>query len=125
MRTDKTNLVALVDDESSVLSAVSRLLRSHNYDCLAYSSAESALADPQFFRTKCMILDIQLPGIDGFSLRDKIRDAGSGIPCLFITAHLDAGSPEWNRRRGNTPYLLKPFDETQLITTMERLIGKS
>jgi len=113
MGTGKTTLVALVDDETSVLSAVSRLLRSHDFQCLTYNSAESALTDPKLFQAECIILDIQLPGMDGFTLRDTIRRAGSRIPCFFITAHLDVESSEWNRRIGDTPCLIKPFDEVQ------------
>jgi FixJ family two-component response regulator len=124
MGTDKTSLVALVDDETSVLSAISRLLRSHDFECLTYTSAESALTDPKLLQAQCIILDIQLPGMDGFALRDTIRNAGSRIPCFFITAHLDVESPEWNRRIGDTPYLLKPFDGVQLIMTIERLLGR-
>ena len=123
--TSRSNLIALVDDETSVRSAVSRLLRSYNFECLAYASAESALADPEIFRAQCHILDIQLQGMDGFELRDQIKVAGWNIPCLFITAHIEEGSPEWNRRIGHTPYLLKPFDEAQLIMTIERLLGES
>jgi FixJ family two-component response regulator len=123
MGAGKNTLVALVDDETSVLSGVSRLLRSHDLGCLTYTSAESALTDPRLFQAQCIILDIQLPGMDGFALRDTIRSRGSKIPCFFITAHLDVESPEWNRRIGDTPYLLKPFDEVQLIKTIERLLG--
>jgi FixJ family two-component response regulator len=124
MGTGKTTLVALVDDETSVLSAVSRLLRSHDFQCLTYNSAESALTDPKLFQAECIILDIQLPGMDGFTLRDTIRRAGSRIPCFFITAHLDVESSEWNRRKGDTPCLIKPFDEVQLIMTIERLLSQ-
>lgn len=123
--TSRSNLIALVDDEPSVRSAVSRLLRSHNFECVAYASAERALADPEIFRAQCHILDIQLQGMDGFELRDQIKVGGWNIPCLFITAHFDEGSPEWNRRIGDTPYLLKPFDEAQLIMTIKRLMGES
>jgi FixJ family two-component response regulator len=125
MGTGKGTLVALVDDETSVLSGVSRLLRSHDLGCLTYTSAESALSDPKLFQTQCIILDIQLPVMDGFTLRDTIRSTGSRIPCFFITAHLDVGSPEWNRRIGDTLYLLKPFDEVQLIMTIEHLLGSA
>jgi FixJ family two-component response regulator len=124
-RTSRGCLIALVDDEPSVLSAVGRLLRSHNFQYHAYASAESALADPELFSAQCHILDIQLPGMDGFELRDQIRVAGWNIPCLFMTAHFEEGSPEWNRRIGDTPYLLKPFDERQLIMTIDRLLGES
>jgi FixJ family two-component response regulator len=123
--TGKSTLVALVDDETAVLSGVSRLLRSHDFECLTYTSGESALSDPRLLQTQCIILDIQLQGMDGFTLRDTIRSKGLGIPCFFITAHLDVESPEWNRRIGDTLYLLKPFDEAQLLMTIERLLGSA
>ena len=66
-----------------------------------------------------------MQGMDGFELRDRIRAAGSGVPCFFITAHLSADSEEWNQRIGDTQYLLKPFDESQLITTIDRLIRET
>ena len=82
--TSRSKLVALVDDEPSVLSAVSRLLRSYNFECLAYASAESALADPEIFRVQCHILDIQLRGMDGFELRDQIKVVGWNIPAVHF-----------------------------------------
>jgi FixJ family two-component response regulator len=122
-RTGKRSVVAVVDDERSVLSAVSRLLRSHDFECVTYESGEVALADPKLFTVSCIVMDIQMHGIDGFELRDRIRAMGSTIPCFFITAHVLTDSAEWNRRVGGTPYLLKPFDESQLISTIDMLIG--
>jgi FixJ family two-component response regulator len=125
VETTAGTLIAIVDDEFAVLSALSRLLRSHGYRCLVYESGESALADRELFRAQCIILDVQLPGIDGFELREKLRETGCNIPCVFITANVDAGSAEWHRRISKTPCLLKPFDEDQLITTLQRLLQKS
>jgi FixJ family two-component response regulator len=119
---EKRNVIALVDDERSLLSAVSRLLRSHDFECLTYESGETALADPKLLSANCLVFDIQMHGMDGFELRDRLRAAGSTIPCFFITAHVAADSTEWNRRIGNTPCLLKPFDESQLISTIDMLI---
>jgi PleD family two-component response regulator len=59
-------VIALVDDESAVLSAVSRLLRSHNFECLTYESGEAALADSNFLSASCIVMDIQMPCMDGF-----------------------------------------------------------
>ena len=57
--------ITLVDDDASVRSAVSRLLRSNNYTCKTYESAESALADPGFTTGDCLVLDVQLSGMNG------------------------------------------------------------
>ena len=114
--------IALIDDDASVRSAVSRLLRSYDYACKAYESAESALADPELGRADCMVLDVQLSGMDGFALRDRLLHDGVLTPCLFITAHADTDSPEWKRAIGSNPCVIKPFDESQLLTTIHNLL---
>jgi len=114
--------IALIDDDSSVRSAVSRLLRSHDYACTTYASAESALADPELPGNRCLVVDVQLSGMDGFAFRDRLRDGGIPVPCLFITAHAETDSPEWSRAIGNHPCVLKPFDESQLLSAIDKLL---
>jgi len=114
--------IALIDDDASVRSAVSRLLRSHNYTCKAYESAESALADPDFASVDCLVLDVQLSGMNGFALRDRLQRDGVSTPCLFITAHPESSSPEWMRSVGNHPCVIKPFDESQLLAAIHKLL---
>jgi FixJ family two-component response regulator len=112
--------IALIDDDASVRGAVSRLLRSHDYACNAYESAESALADSNLRRADCLVLDVQLSGMNGFALRDRLLRDGIRIPCLFITAHAETDSPEWIRAIGNNPCVIKPFDETQLLAAIHK-----
>ena len=114
--------ITLVDDDPSLRSAVSRLLRSNNYTCKAYESAESALADPDFSHVDCLVLDVQLSGMNGFALRDRLREMGSPTPCLFITAHPATGSAEWNQAVGDSPCLTKPFEESQLLAAIDGLV---
>ena len=113
--------VGLVDDDPSVRRATVRLLRSHGYSCTAYESGEQALADPALLKLDCLILDIQLAGITGFEIRDRLRNSGSGIPLFFITAHSEANLASWSSSMGNSPYLTKPFDEHRLIGMIEGL----
>ena len=103
-------------------SAVSRLLRSHDYACKAYESAESALADPDLRRVDCLVVDVQLSGMNGFALRDRLLPDGVLTPCLFITAHAETDSPEWKRAIGSNPCVIKPFDESQLLTAIHKLL---
>jgi FixJ family two-component response regulator len=115
--------ITLVDDDASVRSAVSRLLRSNNYTCKTYESAESALADTEFASVDCLVLDVQLSGMNGFALRDRLRQMGSPTPCLFITAHPETGSSEWQHAIGDSPCLTKPFEESQLLAAIDGLLN--
>jgi FixJ family two-component response regulator len=117
-----TITIALVDDDASVRGAVSRLLRSYDYACRAYESAEAALADPELSRADCLVLDVQLSGMNGFALRDRLLRDGIRVPCLFITAHAETNSPEWIRSVGNHPCVAKPFDEAQLMAAIQSLL---
>lgn len=121
-KTDEPIRIALIDDDASVRSAVSRLLRSYDYACKAYESAETALADPDLPAMHCLVLDVQLSGMSGFALRDRLQQDGVLVPCLFITAHADTDSPEWIRSVGHNPCVIKPFDESQLLSAIDKLL---
>ena len=121
-RTNRPIHIALIDDDSSVRKAVSRLLRSHDYACSAYESAESALNDPALPSMQCLVIDVQLSGMSGFAFRDRLRQSGIRIPSLFISGHADSDSPDWVHSIGDTPFVQKPFDEAQLLSAIEKLV---
>ncbi len=81
-----------------------------------------ALADPALTSVQCLVIDVQLPGMNGFALRDRL---GVRVPCLFITAHSETGSPDWVRSIGNNPCVIKPFDESQLLEAIQRAVEQS
>jgi FixJ family two-component response regulator len=114
--------IGLVDDDLSVRRAMSRLLRSRGSVCVTYESAEAALADPDLSRLQCLILDIELPEMNGFQLRDRLVELGSPIPHLFLTAHTESDFADWNAQIGDSFYLRKPVDENQLISLINKLI---
>jgi FixJ family two-component response regulator len=114
--------IGLVDDDLSVRKAMSRLLRSRGSVCVTYESAEAALADPDLLQVHCLILDIELPEMNGFELRDRLIELGSPIPHLFLTAHTESDFADWNARMGDSPCLRKPVDENQLIALINKLI---
>jgi ribosomal protein L30 len=68
--------IAVIDDDASVRSGVSRLMRSQDFICTTFESGEAALADPSIRDADCMILDIQLPGLNGFETRDWLEALG-------------------------------------------------
>ena len=109
--------IALIDDDDSIRRAVTRLLRTNDYGCLIYESAEAALADPGFFHAQCVVVDIQLNGMNGFEFSDRLDDLGVTMPRVFITAHIESDLPDG---LGNRLLLTKPFEERQLIDSIER-----
>lgn len=114
--------IALVDDDASIRKAIGRLLRTHGYECVTYESAESAISDPDLSQMDCLLIDVQLGGIDGFKLRDWLHKFGSHLPHIFITAHSEQDWPDWRKRVGDSTWLAKPVDERLLISEIERLI---
>ena len=113
--------IGLVDDDLSVRKAMSRLLRARGSECVTYESAEAVLADPDLWRIDFLILDIELPEMNGFELRDHLIELGSPIPHLFLTAHTESDFADWNARMGDSLCLRKPVDENQLISLINRL----
>src|SRR5271156_969799 len=112
--------IALVDDDLSMRKAISRLLRTHGYACVTYESGEEALEDPELLRMDCMVVDIQLGGINGIELCERVRALGSSISQVFITAHVDSNFPDYLSQIHGSILLVKPFDESDLVESIQR-----
>ena len=115
--------IGLIDDDVSVRRAVARLLRTRGYLCVPYQSAEAALEDPGFLRMNCIIVDIQLDGINGFELCDRLDALGVHIPRVFVTAHMESDLSDFAGRLGSSLLLVKPFEENELIASIENSMG--
>ncbi len=84
--------VGIVDDDESACRSVGRLLRAVGIHPITYASAESFLVDTKHPQFGCLVLDIQLGGISGIELAQRLRADGWRIPIIFITAHDDPES---------------------------------
>ena len=116
---DPLNLV-VVDDDEEVRTALRRLLRSMGHEVRVFGSAEEYEAAPAV--ADCLIVDLRLPGLNGFELRDRLRLRGSLIPIVFITG--DGGpSPGDTTAHAGTPSLAKPFDDSELIAAITRAVS--
>jgi two-component system response regulator FixJ len=109
-----TALIGIVDDDASVLRALSRLLGGAGFAVKAFSSAEKFLALEHPESIKCLVLDIQMPGLSGFELQERLAETDVSIPIIFITAHDDVLTRE-RARKGGVAYLPKPFDAHSLL----------
>jgi FixJ family two-component response regulator len=89
MNSNKNIYVAVVDDDESVCRSFSRLLRAAHFQPVTYLSAEAFLADTKHPKFDCLVLDIQLEGMSGLELRNRLSAVNDGTPVVFVTAHDD------------------------------------
>lgn len=116
--TVKVSLVSIVDDDESVRESLPDLLRQFGFAARAFSSADSFLASELVTQTRCLILDIAMPGMSGFSLQQELTRRRQGIPIIFITAHDDGTVRSRALAEGAVECLLKPFSETALLDAL-------
>jgi FixJ family two-component response regulator len=112
--TRKRLLVSVVDDDESVRESLPDLLREFGFEVRAFSSAEDFLASDCVDETKCLILDIGMPGMTGPELQQELKNRRQGIPIIFITAQRDEAICSRVLRQGATACLFKPFSDTAL-----------
>jgi FixJ family two-component response regulator len=103
------SLVAVVDDDESVRESLPHLLKAFGFAVRAFSSAEEFLASDAVGLTKCLVLDIALPGMSGPGLQEELALRQRQIPTVFITAHEDEAVRPRLLEAGAVECLFKPF----------------
>jgi FixJ family two-component response regulator len=111
-------LVSVVDDDESVRESLPDLLRELGFAARAFSSAEEFLASDCVHKTKCLILDVAMPGMTGPDLQRELALRHQRIPIIFVTAHI-SGSVRWRLiEDGAVECLFKPFTDTALLDAL-------
>jgi FixJ family two-component response regulator len=113
-----TRLVAIVDDDDSMRSALQDLLEAVGLAARAFASAEEFLGSGLQQETACLIADIRMPGMSGLELQAKLNAAHCRIPTIFITAHGDTKMRMQALRAGAVEFLAKPFDDEALVESV-------
>lgn len=120
-------LIAIVDDDESVCRALRRLVRALAMDAETFSSGQQFLdlldAMPTF-QPDCLILDVQMPGVNGLDLQQRLRMNASPVPVIFITAHDELGVREKALSSGAVAFLRKPFNDELLIKTLNEALKR-
>jgi len=114
--------IAVVDDDEAVRDAVTNLFRSMGLPALAFASAEEFLNSGSLDQTSCIVLDVQMPGMDGLSLQRHLVAAGRHIPIVFVTGHPDAGLRDTAMSQGAVCFLTKPFNEADLVDGLRSVL---
>jgi FixJ family two-component response regulator len=110
----KRSLVSVVDDDESVRESLPDLLREFGFAVQAFSSAEEFLASNYVCKTRCLILDVAMPGMSGPALQRELMLRRKKIPILFITAHGSETVRPQLLQQGAVECLSKPFSDTAL-----------
>jgi FixJ family two-component response regulator len=113
------SLVSVVDDDESVRESLPHLLRKFGYAVEAFSSAEEFLASACVDQTRCLILDIAMPGMSGPSLQLELLRRQHAIPIVFITAHADESVRPRVLEAGAVECLCKPFSAAALRAAVD------
>jgi FixJ family two-component response regulator len=114
----EAKLVAIVDDDDSVRTALQGLLKAVGLPAQAFASAEGFLESGTQDQTACLITDIRMPGMSGLELQAKLNAERRRIPIIFITAHGDAKMRMQALRAGAVEFLAKPFDDQALLDSV-------
>jgi len=107
-------VVAVVDDDESVRESLPDLLRELGYAARAFASAQEFLAFDRLADTRCLILDVAMPGMSGPELQHELAVQGRPIPIIFVTALTDRSLVSDLLQRGAVACLIKPFSEQEL-----------
>jgi FixJ family two-component response regulator len=114
----RRSLVSVVDDDESVRESLPDLLKELGYAVQAFSSAEEFLASEYVEQTKCLILDIAMPGMTGPDLQRELKLRRREIPIVFITAHREENVRRRLLEQGAVECLFKPFSERTLLEAL-------
>ena len=111
-------LISVVDDDESIRRTTTRLIESFGFRAAAFESADSFLRSGQLRDTACLIVDVQMPGMNGLQLQSHLAGEGRGIPIIFITAYDDKESRRRAMQAGAVAFLGKPFSDEHLLQTI-------
>lgn len=111
-------LLSVIDDDESVRESLPDLIMEFGFAARVFSSAEEFLSSDCFEETRCLILDIAMPGMSGPELHEELKRRGQQIPTIFITGQRDETIRARVLKQGAAGFLLKPFSDTALLAAI-------
>jgi FixJ family two-component response regulator len=119
----KNHVISIIDDDPSVREATQSLIRSLGYAAEAFSSAEEYLRSDRVRQSACVITDLNMPGMSGADLQDRLIAQGYQIPMIFVTAYFEEPARDRVMDAGAFGFLRKPFSDESLIECLDKALG--
>lgn len=116
--------VIIVEDDSGLSQALSRLLQAAGFRATSFGCAAAALADAALAGADCLVVDVHLPDMTGFELLQRLADNGVSLPVIVITAHDDAVSRQRAQAAGVDAYFPKPFAGRALVDAIVGIVDR-
>jgi two-component system OmpR family response regulator len=123
-QTVDTARVLVVDDEASITDLLCMALRYEKFDVLAAHSGREALDAVPAFAPDLVVLDVMMPGIDGFEVARRLRNDTSSLPILFLTARDATEDKVRGLTLGGDDYMTKPFSVEELIARIRAILRR-
>ena len=117
--------VALVDDDASVRKALARFLSAASFEITTFGSAREFLRSAQAGLPECLVVDLQMPDVNGLELQRHLVRSGINIPTIVITAYNEPGLRERCESAGAAAFLVKPLDGQMLIGEINTAINRA
>ena len=123
MSADRT--VHVVDDDAAVRRSLERLLDTAGFRVVSYDSSSAFLEAARGLSAGCVLLDIQMPGVDGLEVQARLNRLGVRLPVIVMTAHGDVARAVQAMKAGAVDFLEKPFDDETLLNGIEAALAKA
>jgi FixJ family two-component response regulator len=121
---DNGATVFIVDDDSSVLKSLSRLINSAGFQAETFASPKEFLAQQKASTPSCLVLDVSMPELNGLELQEALAGMGNPLPIIFITGHGDIPMSVRAMKAGAIDFLSKPFDDDELLAAIKQALEK-
>jgi len=117
-------VIYIVEDDASFRKSMERLVRASGFEVAAFESADAFLKHPDIRRPACLLLDVQLPDIDGLELQQKLRERSSSLPIIFMTGHGTIPMSVQAMKKGAIDFLPKPFAAQDLHSAILKALER-
>src|SRR5882757_9170638 len=120
--TDTSAVIHVVDDDASFRTAISRVLSASGFQVALYESAQQLLDAPPAAKAGCILLDVEMSGLSGPQLQDRLTELGNRLPIVFLTGHGDIPTSVRTIKAGAEDFLTKPVTKERLLDTIRRAL---
>ena len=123
--TTSSTIVFVIDDDASVRKSIERMLDAADYGVEVFGRASEFLSRPAHPGPSCVIVDVQMPGLNGIELQKTLIQHGREEQLVFVTGHGDIPLCAEAMKAGAVDFLPKPFNRKELLESVERALGRS
>ena len=117
----KNSLVSVVDDDESMRRMLSRGIEAAGFEVVLYNSAEEFLSSGSIDESECLVLDVDLPGMNGIELQQHLNESGTDISIIFMSGYADELTRKRALEAGAAGFFSKPLSISTLVATIRTL----